>query len=209
MVPLMVDAATLARAVCSLPVFSPRRLGLARRMARGSAGLAALMLLGVVGCGGEPLPPSAFGGPTLEPERFFEGRTVSFGLFENGGGAPTGRFSTEAVGRREGDALVLDQTIRLGDGSVQERQWRLRRVDAHRYEATAAPVVGTATGEAHGRVFRWRYTLSLPPGDWLRRVEFDHWMYLAEDGKTLLNRFAVRKLGFVVARASEVFQRAP
>jgi len=32
-------------------------------------------------------------------------------------------------------------------------------------------------------------------------------MYLAEDGETLLNRFTVRKLGIVVARASEVFQR--
>jgi len=161
------------------------------------------------GCGGAPLAPSAFGdagGPALEPERYFEGRTVSFGVFEDGG-APTGRFSTEAVGRREADALVLDQTVRLGDGSVQRRQWRLRRLDAHHYEATAGPVVGVAAGEAHGRVFHWRYTLSLPPGDWLRRVEFEHWMYLADDGETLLNRFAVRKLGFVVARASEVFHR--
>lgn len=162
-------------------------------------------------CGGRPLPPSAFetgDGPRLEPERFFEGRTVSFGVFENGGGAPTGRFSTEAFGRREGDgALVLHQTIRLGDGTVQERTWRLRRLDAHRYEATAGPVVGIAAGEAHGRVFHWTYTLALPPGDWLRRVDFEHWMYLAGDGETLLNRFTVRKLGFVVARASEVFHR--
>ena len=80
-------------------------------------------------------------------------------------------------------------------------------LDAHRYEATAGPVVGTAVGEAHGRVFHWTYTLSLPPGDWLRRVEFEHWMYLADDGETLLNRIAVRKLGVVVARASEVFHR--
>ena len=167
-------------------------------------------LLAAVGCGGAPLLPSAFGdagGPALEPERYFEGRTLSFGVFEDGAGAPTGRFSTEAVGRHEGDALVLDQTVRLGDGSVQRRQWRLRRVDAHRYEATAGPVVGTAVGEAHGRVFHWTYTLSLPPGDWLRRVEFEHWMYLADDGETLLNRITVRKLGVVVARASEVFHR--
>ena len=80
-------------------------------------------------------------------------------------------------------------------------------MDAHRYEATAGPVVGAAVGEAHGRTFHWAYTLSLPPGDWLRRVEFEHWMYLADDGETLLNRFTVRKLGFVVARAAEVFHR--
>lgn len=147
------------------------------------------------------------GGPALEPDRFFEGRVSSFGVFEGGGGAPTGRFSTESTGRRDGDALVLDQTVRLGDGTEQRRQWRLRRVDAHRYEATAEPVAGVAAGEAHGRVFHWTYTLSLPPGDWLRRVEFEHWMYLADDGETLLNRITVRKLGVVVARASEVFHR--
>jgi hypothetical protein len=161
-------------------------------------------------CGGETLPPEAFrdaGGPVLEPDRYFEGRTVSFGVFEDGGGAPTGRFSVQADGRRDGDALVLDQTIRFGDGSVERRQWRLRRVGAHRYEATAATVPGVATGEAEGRVFHWTYTIALPPGDWLHRVEFEHWMYLADDGRTLLNRFTVRKLGIVVARASEVFHR--
>ena len=177
---------------------------------RARALAAALALLAVGGCGGEPLSPQALreaGGPALEPDRYFEGRTSSFGVFENSGGAPTGRFSTEAEGRREGDALVLDQTIRLGDGSVLQRRWRLRRVDAQRYEATAGPVVGTAVGEANGRVFHWTYALSLPPGDWLRRVEFEHWMHLADDGETLLNRITVRKLGFVVARASEVFHR--
>ncbi|GAA0586586.1 DUF3833 domain-containing protein [Craurococcus roseus] len=156
------------------------------------------------------MPPEALralGGPALEPDRYFEGRTASFGVWEDSGGASTGRFSTEAEGRRDGDALVLDQTVRLDDGSVQERQWRLRRVGAHRYEATSAPVVGTAVGEAQGRTFHWAYTLTLPPGDWLRRVDFEHWMYLADDGETLLNRFTVRKLGLVVARASEVFRR--
>ena len=173
--------------------------------------LAAVLPVLAAGCGGgEPLPPEALraaGGPVLEPERYFEGRTSSFGVFENSGGAPTGRFSTEAVGRREGDALVLDQTIRFGDGSVMQRQWRLRRVDAHRYEATAGPVSGTAYGQANGRVFHWTYTLSLPPGDWLRRVKFEHWMHLADDGETLLNRITIRKLGVVVGRASEVFRR--
>ena len=183
---------------------------MARRTARRAAAAAVCVSLAAAGCGAL-LSPGAFGdagGPALEPERFFEGRNVSFWVFEDRGGAPTSRFSTEAAGRREGDGtLVLDQTVRLGDGSVQERTWRLRRVGAHRYEATAGPVVGTALGEAHGRVFHWRYILSLPPGGWLRRVEFEHWMYLADGGETLLNRFTVRKLGVVVARASEVFHR--
>ena len=171
--------------------------------------LAAPLLCGA--CGDGPMDPDALralGGPTLEPDRYFEGRTVSFGVFEDRGGAPTGRFSTESDGRREADGtLVLDQTIRLDDGTVQQRQWRMRRVDARRYEATAGPVEGIARGEADGRTFHWTYTIALPPGDWLHRVEFEHRMYLADDGRTLLNRFTVRKLGVVVSRASEVFDR--
>jgi hypothetical protein len=66
-------------------------------LAGGVAALAVL-LLGAIGCGGDaPLPPSAFGGagggPALEPERFFEGRTLSFGVFEDAGGAPSPNFS--------------------------------------------------------------------------------------------------------------------
>lgn len=161
---------------------------------------------------GSPLPPEAFSGagsPDLAPDRYFEGRTLSFGVFETASGAPTSRFSTEATGRRDGDALVLDQSIRLGDGTVMERSWRMRRVSEHRYEATAGPVQGTAVGEAHGRHFHWAYTITLPPGGWLRTVEFEHWMYLADDGETLVNRFAVSKLGIVVSRATEVFWRLP
>lgn len=178
------------------------------RLRRVLAGLGVLL---VAACDA-PLQPGAFdgaGGPRLVPDRYFEGRTLSFGVFETASGAPASRFSNEGIGRREGDALVLDQTIRFGDGTVMERTWRMRQVSAHRYEATAGPVQGIALGEAHGRHFHWTYTIALPPGDWLHTVEFEHWMYLADDGETLVNRFAVRKLGLVVSRATEVFRRLP
>jgi Protein of unknown function (DUF3833) len=187
-----------------------RRADATSTLSAAGRGVAAIGLLLLAACG-EALPPDAFGGagPALAPERYFEGRTLSFGVFETASGAPTSRFSTASTGRREGDALLLDQTIRLGDGTVIERSWRLQRVSEHRYEATAGPVQGIALGEAHGRHFRWSYTIALPPGDWLHTVRFEHWMYLAEDGETLVNRFAVRKLGLVVSRATEVFRRLP
>ena len=181
------------------------------RSGRLRRGLAVLGVLLAAACDAT-LPPEAFGnagGPDFRPERYFEGQTLSFGVFEAASGAPTSRFSTEATGRREGDALVLDQTIRLGDGTVMQRSWRMRRVSDHRYVATAGPVQGIALGEAHGRHFHWIYTIALPPGDWLRTVRFEHWMYLADDGETLVNRFAVSKLGIVVSRATEVFRRLP
>jgi hypothetical protein len=167
--------------------------------------------LALAGCSA-PLPIAHFAGtrPALHPDRWFVGHTHSWGVFENARGDPTGTFTTEDIGTRTTDGtLVLAQTIQQSDGTVLHRTWRLKRVGAHRYTATAGPVVGIGRGEAYGRVFHWTYILRLPPGDWLHTVRFNHWMYLSDDGTHLLNRFTVRKLGIVVARASEVFAHDP
>ncbi|GAN77634.1 DUF3833 family protein [Acidisphaera rubrifaciens] len=174
--------------------------------------LSLLLLLAVAACD-TPLPITSFAGtaPVLRPEQWFAGTTRSWGVFEDSDGAPvTGRFTTDATGTVQPDgSLMLAQTIHLADGTTQRRTWHLTRLDAHRYAATAGPVVGTADGEAYGRAFHWTYRLRLPPGDWLHTVRFEHWMYLSDDGTTLLNRFTVSKLGIVVARASETFVHVP
>jgi hypothetical protein len=171
-----------------------------------------LALLPLAACD-HKLPIESFADttPLLTPETWFLGQTKSWGVFEDSAGAPvTGRFGTDCEGHAEPDGtLVLAQTVHLADGGVQLRTWRLRRTDAHHYAATAAPVEGIARGEAYGRAFHWTYTLRLPPGDWLHTVQFEHWMYLSDDGSQLLNRFTVRKLGIVVARASELFGHVP
>ncbi len=171
-----------------------------------------LALLPLAGCD-RPLPIASFADtkPPLAPEHWFLGHSRSWGVFENRAGAPvTGQFSTDCEGHAEPDGtLVLAQTVHLADGSVQQRTWRLQRTDPHHYAATAAPVEGVAQGEAYGRAFHWTYTLHLPPGDWLHTVQFEHWMYLSDDGSQLLNRFTVRKLGIVLARASELFAHVP
>ena len=79
-------------------------------------------------------------------------------------GNPLKRFTTASVGRWEGEALALDQEFTYEGGQRQQRHWRIRRVDAHRFEATANDVVGIATGEAYGNAFRWEYTVALKPG---------------------------------------------
>jgi hypothetical protein len=173
--------------------------------------LAALLLLLPVGACSEPLAPDSFAHvePRLEPDRFFEGRTRSWGVVEDRAGEPRRRFTTEAVGRRDGALLILTQDLTFEDGETQRRVWRLVRTDAHRYEATANVVVGVASGEAHGNAFRWRYTLALEPGAAVATVDLRHWMYLQEDGATLVNRVAITKLGFVVGQVTEYFQRVP
>jgi hypothetical protein len=168
------------------------------------------MLSALSACGNGGLAPKDFDGalPRFEPERYFEGRIRSWGVFEDRSGNPTSRFTTSIAGHRDGDALVLVQDFAYDDGRTQRREWRLRRVGEHRYEATANDVVGTAVGEAYGNVFHWSYTLALQPGNPLKNVDLDQWMYLQEDGTTILNRATISKLGVVLAEASEHFSRA-
>jgi hypothetical protein len=173
-----------------------------------------LLAIGILGaaaaCGSGGLAPKDFDGtaPRFEPDRFFEGRTRSWGVFEDRSGNPTSRFTSEAVGRRDGDTLLLTQDFAFDDGRTQRREWRLRRLDGHRYEGTANDVVGVAVGEAYGNAFRWSYTLALEPGNPIENVELDQWMYLQDDGTTMLNRATISKFGVILAEVSEHFRRA-
>jgi hypothetical protein len=155
------------------------------------------------------MKPTAFEGqrPIFEPTKFFTGRTHSSGVMENRGGAPMRRVTTETAGRWQGDTLSLEQDLVLGDEKPQHRSWRIRKLDAHRYEATANDVVGTIQGEAHGNVFHWSFTLSLSPGNLLGNVRMSQWMYLQPDGRTMVNHSTIRKFGIVVAQVTEQFRR--
>lgn len=170
--------------------------------------LVAFILLALAGCGPR-LAPADFsaGHPRFRPEEFFAGRVSSWGVVEDGAGNPTQRFTTRSLGRREGDDLVISQEIAFDGGEAKRRVWHLRRLDDVRYTATVDDIVGTATGEAQGNVLRLEYTLALAPGNPLKNVDVTHWMYLEEGGATMLNRIAFRKLGIVVAQATERFRR--
>ena len=146
------------------------------------------------------------GRPLLDPTQYFTGRTSSSGVLENRAGAPKERVTTQTVGRWVDGALLLEQELQIGE-KKQHRSWRIRKLDAHYFAATANDMVGTAQGEARGNVFHWSFTLELVPGNILSRVRMTQWMYLQPDGRTLLNHSTIRKFGAVVAQVTEVFQR--
>lgn len=165
------------------------------------------IILAVAGCTG--MSPQHFEGatPAFDPITYFAGSTHAWGVLEARDGTPKSRFRADLTGRRDGNALVLTQDFTFEDGRKQQRIWRIHRVDAHRYDATANDVIGVATGYAYGNAFRWDYTLQLKPGNALTRVHMHHWMYLAGDGDTLLNRVTIRKFGVQVGGTTEYFQR--
>ena len=160
------------------------------------------------GCG-STLTPAHFAAavPRFEPEKFFEGPVRSWGVIESRSGKPRSRLRAELMGRRAGPEVVVTQNFTFEDGRTQQRVWKIRRVDEHRYEASADDVIGPAPGYASGNAFQWEYTLQLRPGNFLSRVRMQHWMYLLDDGETLLNRVVIRKFGFVVAQTTEYFRK--
>lgn len=153
--------------------------------------------------------PEDFSGatPRFEPDRFFEGPVRSWGVVESRAGNPKSRLRADLMGRREGSDLVITQDFTYEDGHTEHRTWNVRRIDEHRYEATSPDVVGVAVGVAFGNAYRWQYTLETRRGSRLSRVRMEHWMYLAGDGETMINRVVISKFGIIIGRVTEYFRR--
>ena len=169
-----------------------------------------LALLALSGCDNAK-PVGAFAGttPPFDPVTFWTGHTHSWGVVENRIGGPTETVATDCIGTPEGtDGLHMVQTLTLGDGTTTHRDWHLWRTGPHSFSATANDMVGEAHGTAAGRVFHWRWVLALSPGNPLKNVLMDQWMYLYP-GNTMMNRTTITKLGITVAQVSEQFSRAP
>jgi hypothetical protein len=168
---------------------------------------AALLLLLTLAACGKSAPIAQFAGtaPAFDPLAFWSGHHRSWGVLEDRGGAPTDTVITDCVGTPAADgSLHMAQTLTLGDGTRTHRDWHLWRTGPAAYAATANDMVGQAAGTASGRVFHWSWVLALSPGNPLKNVLMDQWMYLYPDG-TMMNRTTIRKLGVVLAEVSEQF----
>jgi hypothetical protein len=170
---------------------------------------AALLLLALTSCSA-PISPSklADSSPAFDPLKFWSGHHRSWGVMENRAGAPTDIVTTDCQGTPAADgSLSMAQTLTVG-GKTTHRDWRLRRTGPTTYAATANDMVGEAHGTATGRVFHWSWTLALSPGNPLKDVLMDQWMYLYPNG-TMMNRTTIRKLGLILAEVSEQFEPVP
>lgn len=147
------------------------------------------------------------GRPLLQPEKFFAGRTHSWGIFETRSGQPSQILFTKTAGRWDGADLHFEQDLVFEHGKTQHRSWLIHRCDAHRYSATGTGIIGTARGEAFGNVFHLIFTLDASPGNPLAHVRMSQWMYLQPDGATLINRDTLTKAGIVVTQITEQFKK--
>lgn len=144
--------------------------------------------------------------PRFRIEEFFAGKTKAWGIFEDRFGNLRREFTVDIDGSFDGDDFVLVEDFVYSDGETEQRIWRLRIVDDHRYEGTAPGVTGKATGAAYGKAFHWTYNFDLKLKDRTLNVHFDDWMYL-QPGNVVVNKATVSKFGITLGVATIFFQK--
>jgi hypothetical protein len=166
-------------------------------------------LLLLAGCTA-PLAPAGFAGsgPAFDPLAFFTGHVSSWGVEENRAGQPIAIVTTDCTGTPTGpDSIRMVQVLHMSSGSTQKRVWQLTRTGPATYRATANDMDGDTIGTAGGPAFHWRWILETSPGNSLKNVTMDQWMYQMPDGAVMI-RSVVTKLGIRLIEVSEQFRKA-
>ncbi|HRN77231.1 DUF3833 domain-containing protein [Ottowia sp.] len=148
----------------------------------------------VAGCANPQVSDYAQQQPTLELDRYFNGRIRAHGMFQKRGGEVVRRFTVVMDCHWQGNQGVLDEAFTYSDGTTERRVWRLTKHADGRYTGRADDVVGEAQGQTSGNAFRWNYTLRLPVDGTTYEVQFDDWMFLIDE-RVMLNRATMSKFG--------------
>ena len=148
----------------------------------------------VAGCANTQVSDYAQQQPTLELDRYFNGRIRAHGMFQKRSGEVVRRFTVVMDCHWQGNQGVLDEAFTYSDGTTERRVWRLTKHADGRYTGRADDVVGEAQGQTAGNAFRWNYTLRLPVDGTTYEVQFDDWMFLIDE-RVMLNRATMSKFG--------------
>jgi hypothetical protein len=145
--------------------------------------------------------------PVFLPEEFFAGNTRGSGILQANDGTPARQISVTSNGRMLPDGrFQLEQTISQripGKPDVERtnRTWLMTKVNASRYTATLTGAAGPVTAEVHGNLVHLKYLFKRP------FVTMEQWLYLQEDGRTVLNEARIYLPGRTIARISEIIVR--
>ncbi|WP_208351446.1 DUF3833 domain-containing protein [Pseudaestuariivita rosea] len=158
-------------------------------------------------CTGKPsLQDDALSSRELNLEEFFEGKLVAYGQFQDIFGTVRRRFEVTIDGTWDGRTLRLVEDFVYDDGSTERRIWELQKTGENTWRGSAPGVIGVATGEEHGDVFNWQYTIDLPVRDGTMRVSFDDWMWLLTEDR-LLNKAYMKRFGVDVGVVTIMFEK--
>ena len=145
--------------------------------------------------------------PRLIIEEYLSGNVKAWGILQNRSGKVTRQFSADLNGKWDGKQLILDEKFLWNDGEIQNRQWKINKIDEHHYDGTAGDVVGTAKGYSYGPAFKFEYVLLVPVKGKEIKITFDDWIF-KQDEKIAINRATMSKFGFKVAELTVKFVNA-
>ena len=176
-----------------------------------TAAAAVLMLSGLTACSSHNIDDLAGATPELNLERFFEGDTIAYGIFEDRFGTLRRKFKVNIRGSVEGNVLTLDEDFLYADGEKAKRIWTItnegRDEDGRLiYSGEAADVDGAASGRVVGNGLNWAYDIDLKTDDGTLSVHFDDWIYQMDE-HVALNRAYVKKFGLEIGSVTLVFLR--
>ena len=97
--------------------------------------------------------------PRLIIEEYLKGEVKAWGILQNRSGKVTRQFSAVLNGKWDGKQFILDEVFNWNDGEIQNRQWKINKIDDHNYEGTAGDVVGKAKGYSYGPAFKFEYVI--------------------------------------------------
>ena len=157
-------------------------------------------------CSGNNMKPIDFKDqkPRLIIEEYLSGNVKAWGILQNRSGKVTRQFSAILNGKWDGTQLILNEIFNWDDGEVQNRQWKINKIDEHNYEGTAGDVVGKAKGFSYGPAFKFEYVLLVPVKGKEMKITFDDWIF-KQDDRVAINRATMTKFGFKVAELTVVF----
>ena len=142
--------------------------------------------------------------PRLIIEEYLAGEVKAWGILQNRSGKVTRQFSATLNGKWDGAQLILDEIFNWDDGEIQNRQWKINKIDEHHYDGTAGDVVGTAKGYSYGPAFKFEYVLLVPVKGKEIKITFDDWIF-KQDDRVAINRATMTKFGFKVAELTVIF----
>ena len=97
--------------------------------------------------------------PRLIIEEYLSGNVKAWGVLQNRSGKVTRQFSADLDGSWDGEQLILKEKFNWDDGEIQNREWKIIKIDENNYEGTAGDVVGKAKGYSYGPAFKFEYVL--------------------------------------------------
>ena len=142
--------------------------------------------------------------PRLVIEEYLKGEVKAWGILQNRSGKVTRQFSAVLNVKCDVKQVILDEVFNWNDGEIQNRQWKINKINDHNYEGTAGDVVGKAKGYSYGPAFKFEYVLLVPVKGKEIKITFDDWIF-KQDDRVAINRATMTKFGFKVAELTVIF----